>query len=304
MMFMHCKSLSRVNKTGHFGTQKKCSKLVVSLLGFLMEGILWACDINNWYQNPILAKVTFPTRFVDVPERFVERLLASDGLFARTDENADFGEWSDSEWTEETVNNENGDIELTERRDKQQETFPEFEAAIKRAIDRWTISGAEGGVFPRLNWSSPLDAHWMGIGGSLRCTTVPEVLRFLEASDSVRADLEQIAAFQASDKERSWKPRLALRKWHDFHSPNEFRCFVKDNRLIAVSQKDITNFWPFLVESRASNLQNLANFFHNTIKGAMEIENCTSNNQIDLLKVYRVILPFIFLTSILYQNQR
>lgn len=240
-----------------------------------MEQALWACDITNWYQNPVLAKVTFPTRFVDIPERFVARLLESDGLFARTDEAADFGEWSDSEWSGEEAKTEVADKDEDERRDKQQETFPEFEAAIKAAIDRWTISGAEGGLFPRLNWSSPLDAHWMGIGGSLRCTTVPEVLRFLEASDAVRSDLEQIASFQALDATRAWKPKLALRKWHDFHTPNEFRCFVKQNHLIAISQKDITNFWPFLVESRNNNLCTLDKFFNNTIKGSLDIEDCT-----------------------------
>lgn len=239
-----------------------------------MEQALWACDLHTWYQHPILSKATFPTRFVDVPARFVERLLASDGLFARTDEDADFGEWSDSEWDDEGTKNETVDKEASDRRDKQQETFPEFEAGIKKAIDRWTISGAEGGVFPRLNWSSPLDAHWMGIGGSLRCTTVPEVLRFLEASDAVRTDLEQITAFQAQSGERQWKPRLALRKWHDFHTPSEFRCFVKQNRLIAISQKDITNFWPFLLESRASNLRTINKFFNEIINGAVETEDC------------------------------
>lgn len=247
-----------------------------------MESALWACDISNWYKNPVLAKVTFPTRFVELPEGFIARLLSSEGLFARQDENADFGEWSDDDTPSATKmdatkpEEANAEDDQQDRRERQQETFPEFEASIKQAIDRWTVSGAEGGVFPRLNWSSPLDAHWMGIGGSLRCTSVAEVVRFLEASDAVRSDLEQLQAFQsAANPAHPWKPQLALRKWHDFHTPSEFRCFVKNGRLIALSQKDITHFWPFLADSKDSHLQKIHEFFHKTIKGAIEIEDCT-----------------------------
>lgn len=238
---------------------------------------LWACDISNWYKHPILSQLTFPTRFVDLPDAFIARLLQSEGLFARVDEDADFGSWSDSEWPEEETQE---DDEQQERRSRQQETFPAFEKAIKTVLDRWTVSGAEGGVFPRLNWSSPMDAHWMGIGGSLRCTTVAEVLRFLEASDAVRSDLEKLAQLtadstNAQNEARTWKPTLALRRWHDFHTPNEFRCFVFNNRLIAISQKDITNFWPFLVEAKLQNLQQLEKFFLEKMKGALEIDSCT-----------------------------
>jgi hypothetical protein len=240
-----------------------------------MDDALWACDITNWYKNQNLTKLTFPTRFVDLPDGFIDRMLRSEGLFARVDQDGDFGNWSDDDWNDNESGEPDGDEELDQRRDRQQETYPEFEKQIKAVIDRWTISGAEGGVFPRVNWSSPMDAHWMGIGGSLRCTTVAEVMRFLEASDSVRGDLELLEDLkkrQAGD--RSWKPQLALRKWHEFHTPNEFRCFVAKNHLIAVSQKDVSNFWPFLVDSKQSHLQSLFKFFEEKVKDSMEIDSC------------------------------
>jgi hypothetical protein len=239
-----------------------------------MDEDLWACDLSNWYQHPVLSKVTFPTRFVDLPQGFVDRLLKSDGLFARIGEAYEDVEWSDSEWQDEGDEN---DKDLEQRKDRQQETWPQLEKEIESALKRWCISGAEGGLFPRLNWSSPVDAHWLGIGGSLRCTTVAEVLRFLEASDQIRSDLELLQVLQQRNtlSERKWKPVLALRKWHDFHTPSEFRCFVRNNRLIAVCQKDVTNFWPYLLEMRSQNLHSLTKFFEEKIKGALSIESCT-----------------------------
>jgi hypothetical protein len=239
-----------------------------------ISAALWACDIANWYQNPVLAKLTFPTRFVDLPEGFIERLLKSEGLFAHTGDNDDFGSWSDDDWSEEEPDKVEDDGDLAQRRGRQQETYPEFEASIKKVIDRWTVSPADGGVFPRLNWSSPLDAHWMGIGGSLRCTTVSEVLRFLEASDAVRSDLEMLEDLKKrSALDKHWKPQLALRKWHDFHTPNEFRCFVSNHRLLGISQKDVTNFWPFLVEAKQSHQQSIIQFFQQKLKNQFEISS-------------------------------
>lgn len=242
-----------------------------------MEEALWACDITNWYKHPVLSKCTFPTRFVELPDAFVARILASEGLFARVDED---DEWSDNDWGSEE--DQDAELEEAQRKEKAQQVWPELEAQIKAALTRWVVSGAEGGIFPRLNWSSPIDAHWMGIGGSLRCTTVGEVIRFLEASDQIRGDLEllqKLANNQDPDvaQPKTWKATLALRRWHDFHTPNEFRCFVRENQLIAVCQKDVTNFWPFLVEARQENTMKLSAFFDQKIKGSLPIASCTSS---------------------------
>lgn len=41
---------------------------------------------------------------------------------------------------------------------------------------------------------------------------------------------------------------LALRKWFDIKPCFEFRCFVREGRLVAVSQRDTSNFYEFLLE--------------------------------------------------------
>ena len=49
-------------------------------------------------------------------------------------------------------------------------SFPEFHRVLTDAI-----SDLGGSVFPKLNWSSPKDATWMGFANSLRCTTPSQV---------------------------------------------------------------------------------------------------------------------------------
>jgi len=43
---------------------------------------------------------------------------------------------------------------------------------------------------------------------------------------------------------------LVLRKWHAINKAMEFRCFVKDNELIAISQRDITAYYEAIEDNR------------------------------------------------------
>ncbi len=68
----------------------------------------------------------------------------------------------------------------------QQPSFPEFHQLMKEAIDN-----LGGNVFPKLNWSSPRDASWMGFGNSLKCSSPAQVWLLLKSSDFVTHDLTQ-----------------------------------------------------------------------------------------------------------------
>lgn len=41
---------------------------------------------------------------------------------------------------------------------------------------------------------------------------------------------------------------LSLRKWFDIKPCYEFRCFVREGKLVAASQRDTSNFYEFLLE--------------------------------------------------------
>ena len=53
-----------------------------------------------------------------------------------------------------------------------------------------------------------------------------------------------------------------LKRWYDLDKGMEFRCFIKDKKLIAISQRDITQVFDYLKTGK-SELQNHIKAFIN-----------------------------------------
>uniref|UniRef100_A0A8B9QUH1 Translation initiation factor eIF2 assembly protein n=1 Tax=Anas platyrhynchos TaxID=8839 RepID=A0A8B9QUH1_ANAPL len=85
-----------------------------------------------------------------------------------------------------------------------QVSAPEFPEFTAKVEE--AISSLGGSVFPKLNWSAPRDAYWIAMNSSLKC-------------------------------------KLVLRKWCELIPGAEFRCFVKENKLIGISQRDYTQYY-------------------------------------------------------------
>lgn len=145
-----------------------------------------------------------------------------------------------------------------------------LDARIRQVIEKYD----SGPVFPKLNWSAPLDAGFMLPGNSLQCLHPEDVYLLLKSSEFVGRDLEQIAATtttsttheadasegleiatsapttlssadaeqqgEAKEDERRIRPQLVLKKWFQLAKAAEFRCFVRSNALIAITQRDVT----------------------------------------------------------------
>ena len=103
----------------------------------ICEDVIW-CSIENWYH--MFKKVTFKTVILPIPNEVLDYLKSDGTLILPKECNEDTDE-------EESSSNEN---ELP--------SFPEFNAKLKDAISR-----LGGTVFPKLNWSAPRDAAWVGI---------------------------------------------------------------------------------------------------------------------------------------------
>ena len=101
------------------------------------------------------------------------------------------------------------------------------------------IEDLGGEVFPKLNWSSPRDASWITTTNTLKCHHASDIFLLLKSSDFVAHDLAH-AYEDCSDevegqkgvRQRPETVQLVLRKWFDLAPSMEFRCFVRDNKLI------------------------------------------------------------------------
>lgn len=123
--------------------------------------------------------------------------------------------------------------------DEEPEEAPEFPALNAKL--REVIEEYDGAVFPKLNWSAPLDASWIMPGNTLRCQTPGDVYLLLKSSDFTMKDVAQVRELAAA-AEGSAAPRLqlVLKKWFDMPKAHEFRCFVRHGMLVAACQRDVT----------------------------------------------------------------
>jgi hypothetical protein len=114
------------------------------------------------------------------------------------------------------------------------------------------IKNLGGGVFPKLNWSSPKDAIWMA---PLKCNNFADICMLFKASDYIQHDLTR--AFELCADSQETRPEtftLVLRRWHESINPaNEFRCFVRHNELVGISQRDTATVYPHLLQDSETN---------------------------------------------------
>lgn len=228
------------------------------------------CQIQEWY--PKFKSVSFKTQVLQLPESFVEYLLDDSGPFVLpasvADEDAlpnrvhnpvdadDFQVFEDSE---------DDDSESF-----QPPSFPDLELKVRELIE--SLGGA---VYPKLNWSSPKDAAWISSTGTLRCTNFSEIALLLRSSDSLVHDL--CHAYDSCSDRAASRPEsffLALRKWQPGLRPEmEFRCFVRARRLVGISQREVTTFYPVLLEMKDRLRELMEGFFMGRVRENFESES-------------------------------
>eukprot|EP00392_Amoebophrya_sp_AT5.2_P003960 g3965.t1 len=140
------------------------------------------------------------------------------------------------------------------------ERYPAIHADMKRKID---VLG--GDVVPKLHWTLPRDAKWIAWGKTLSCSEPEEVVQLLRASDFVEHDLDKLL-----NRGDSTGPIfLALRKTESEWNPAmEFRCFVKDGRLFAMTQRELTALHDFLLDdsTRARIARRVRSWYEEEVK--------------------------------------
>uniref|UniRef100_A0A672H449 Translation initiation factor eIF2 assembly protein n=1 Tax=Salarias fasciatus TaxID=181472 RepID=A0A672H449_SALFA len=141
---------------------------------------------------------------------------------------------------------------------RQAPEFPEFTSKVLEAIN-----SLGGRVFPKLNWSAPRDANWIALNSSLESRSLSDIFLLFKSSDFITHDLTQ-PFLQCSDQD-SPDPvinyELVLRKWSELIPGGEFRCFVKENKLIAISQRDYTQYYQHILKQEEQIRQAIGDFF-------------------------------------------
>ena len=205
----------------------------------LLKSHVNSCSITEWYPNN--SKFSIPTLFVPLDDVFVKYLL-TDGVVV-----------PDMPNNTETLS----DTDLSDEDDEQEQTVPEFpEIAhlIQKSIDIY------GSVFPKLNWSAPKDAAWIAFGNTLRCERVSDVLLLLKVSEFVTHDLVRAFDHCEESVDEEVQKVLALRKYQSINQSCEFRCFVVNRSLVAISQRNLT-FFPELINSYPTIVDRIVEFF-------------------------------------------
>ena len=132
-----------------------------------------------------------------------------------------------------------------------------------------TIAEFGGKVTPKLNWSAPKDATWINATNDTECRSANDIYLLLKSSDFVTHDLEHAFDDCVPDTESASKPEvpyhLVLRKYANFNPSLEFRCFVRDRKLLCLCQRD-QNHYDFLFPLRDSLRSRIQAFFDEKLK--------------------------------------
>ncbi|XP_046639568.1 cell division cycle protein 123 homolog [Daphnia pulicaria] len=226
-----------------------------------------ACSFSEWY--PLFKKVTFPSKIIPLTQEFVDYLLA-DNLVLRSDQalltySRDDSNSSDSEDDEEGWAKAESETPALEA--------PHFEDIDKEITT--AIAEFGGKAFIKLNWSSPKDAAWIALNNSLQCHMSADVHLLLKSSDFILHDLTEPFK-ECEDQNVNQTPvkyNLVLRKWVEINPVNEFRCFVQNKNLIGISQRDDTQFSPFIEKEKEDIVRDIVSFFKEQIRPKFHLDN-------------------------------
>ncbi|KAF9088938.1 hypothetical protein BGX23_007008 [Mortierella sp. AD031] len=243
------------------------------------------CAFSAWY--PKFRSVSIKSKVIPLPEEFVSYLNA-DGVFIpgqsgitlalsdSEDDDEDIGDSDRFKALQESTFRQRAEDDSSDDEDDESEQgeaplpyFPGLEQEIEN-----TIAEFGGEVFPKLNWSSPRDASWIATTNTLKCQNPADIFLLLKSSDFIAHDLahayedcsDAAAEGQNAVRERPEKVELVLRKWFDLAPSMEFRCFVRDNKLVAISQRDMT-FYDFLKGVQEELEDKIVDFFEDKING-------------------------------------
>jgi len=225
------------------------------------------CMFTHWY--PRFKDITIKSVAVSLPESVYEYLL-SDGLV--------LPDSKESECAVDISSAGVGDEETDWEKELQQysvvpPSFPDFEEEVVRCIG--TLGGC---VFPKMDWSSPKDAAWISFDRTLRCRNVNDIFLLLKSSDFVTHDLTvpfEHCTDVPDSSDQYFARHLVLRQWQDISAESEFRCFVQNGAVVAISQRHLGIHFPHLITQKEAICCDILHFYHTFVEGKFDDSDFT-----------------------------
>ncbi|XP_040574925.1 translation initiation factor eIF2 assembly protein [Lepeophtheirus salmonis] len=221
------------------------------------------CDISSWLKD--YSHLTFPTNLIPIPCEVITYLNTDSTLILPLECDADgyfdnHRHYSDSE---DNTSDFGEELDENDQEEKSRPSFPEFSDSIKSLLSE------KGSVFCKLNWSSPKDAIW--ISHSLKCSTLTDIFLLLKSSMFVNHDITspfkdcEATSEEVNEAMSEIQYNLALREWRSINPGHEFRCFVKNGSLKAISQRDFTSFYDYIIKEESFIKEDLTRFHKNNL---------------------------------------
>jgi len=126
---------------------------------------------------------------------------------------------------------------------------------------------------------------WLTVSGNLKCGNAAEVLLLLKSSDAVAHDLCYAYSHccdESADAARDTPPQLVLKRWFALEPAMEFRCFARGSRLVGVCQRHVSDFFPFLADSRRKLSDQLDTFHDEHVADVFPHPDCAPLSLPDL----------------------
>lgn len=190
------------------------------------------CSFHSWY--PRFRSLTPKSRHIPLPQPFLTYLRA-DGIVLPSNTTAD----DDSGYSD----------------DEDPDPAEDWRGLHEQI--QTTIAELGGKVLPKLNWSAPKDATWISPTNDMECRTANDIYLLLKSSDFITHDLEY--PFDGCKDSAEVPYHLVLRKSFNINPALEFRCFVRNKQLVAISQREM-NFFSFLFDLRSKFKQLIQEF--------------------------------------------
>ncbi|KAL0240680.1 hypothetical protein I308_106479 [Cryptococcus tetragattii IND107] len=250
---------------------------VYTLFPTLTREQIDAARTSAWYDT--FADITFPAKFIDLKELGEEeeflRWLESDSIFLPEGSEGiqppPISTVSDSPPTPRSRSNSNASGSSSSSVAPVYH-LPKLNAAVRQAVEQYS-----GAVFPKLNWTSPKDAAFIlpqASSGPLYCSSPADIYLLLKSSDFISHDLDNKRAYSGAQDpqiEENPKIELVLKKFESLNPSREIRCFVRNNMLVGITQRDM-NFYDHLQPEEVRNKisRTVRDFWEDEIRGNYE----------------------------------